>query len=286
MRGRNCWLFLLTILAVALEPVARGSGRGPTAVGFDLYRGYLIVVRGSAGPLKDLNFLLDTGASPTVLDRRLAQKLHLDEMPGVLAGLNGRAVAGQAVAPTLQFGPVKRDNLPVLIEDLALLDKALPVRIDAVIGLDLVGQGAIEINYSSRRINFGPVSSLENPMPLRMSGGLPLVDAEFNQTPVHLLLDTGASSLILLQQEASTSATPVKISTTQRSTNMIGEFERNQVWLRSLRLGKAEFRQEPAFLVHTRGDGTGDFDGLVNPALLGITRVAIDLDRGLVAFSR
>ena len=90
MRGRRYWLLsLLTILTVAMEPVAQGAGGPPTAVGFDLYRGYLIVVRGSAGPEKGLNFLLDTGASYTVLDGRLARKLRLDEVPGVLAGVNG-----------------------------------------------------------------------------------------------------------------------------------------------------------------------------------------------------
>jgi predicted aspartyl protease len=276
----------LTILSVALEPVARGTGGGPTTVGFDLYRGYVIVVRGSAGPLKDLNFLLDTGASPTVLDRRLAQKLYLDEQPGVLAGLNGRAAAGRAVVPTLQFGPMRRDNLPIVIEDLTFFDKALPVRIDAVIGLDVVGQGAFEIDYSSHRINFGPISPLKNSLHFRMSDGLPLVDAELNQTPVHLLLDTGASSLILFEPKVPTPASPVNISAAQHSTNMIGEFERKQVRLRSLTLGKAEFRQEPAFLVRTRGDATEDFDGLVSPALLGATKVVIDLDHGVVAFSR
>src|ERR1700692_4172816 len=133
MRGRNyCWLTLLTVLLVAGEPAARGYTHGQE-VRFDLYYNYLIVARGSAGSLKGLNFLLDTGASPTVLDRRLAQKLQLEERPRVLAGLNGRAVTGRGILPTLQFGPTRKDNLPVLIEDLSFLEHALTVRIDAVI---------------------------------------------------------------------------------------------------------------------------------------------------------
>jgi predicted aspartyl protease len=280
------WMSLLTILALALEPVAQGSGVGPTTVRFDLYRGYLIVVRGSAGPLKDLNFLLDTGASPTVLDRRLANKLQLVELPGVLGGLNGRVAAGRAIAPGLQIGPTRRDNLPVVIEDLSFFDKALPVRIDGVIGLDVVGQMAFEIDYSSREINFGPISHLKNSVRLWLKDGLPVVDAKVDQASVHLLLDTGASSLILFDAKTPIPASPVKISAGQRSANMIGEFERKQVQLRSLRLGQAEFLQEPAFLVRTRGDATVDFDGLLSPAVLGITKVAIDLDQGVVAFSR
>ncbi|MGB8535192.1 MAG: retropepsin-like aspartic protease [Acidobacteriaceae bacterium] len=285
MRGRRYWLlYLLTILTVALEPGAKGTVGRSIAVGFDLYRGYLIVVRGSAGPRKDLNFLLDTGVSYTVLDRRLARKLRLHELPGVLAGVNGRVAAGRAIAPSLQIGPARRENLSVMIEDLSCFDKALPVRIDAVIGLDVVGQGAFEIDYSSRRINFGPLPSLKNTLRLRMSGGLPLVDAELDETPVHLVLDTGASSLILFEPKTATQA---KISAAEHSAKSMGEFEGKPVWLSSLKLGQAEFQQEAAFLV-PRGGGIEDrdFDGLVSPALLGITKVAIDLDQGVVAFSR
>jgi len=285
MRGRRYWLLcLLTILTVGLEPGAKGTVGRSIAVGFDLYRGYLIVVRGSAGPRKDLNFLLDTGASYTVLDQRLARKLRLDELPGVLAGVNGRVAAGRAIAPSLQIGPTRRENLSVMIEDLSCFDKALPVRIDAVIGLDVVGQGAFEIDYSSRQINFGPLPSLENTLRLRMSGGLPLVDAELDETPVHLVLDTGASSLILFGPRTATQA---KISAVEHSAKTMGEFEGKPVWLSRLKLGQAEFQREAAFLV-PRGGGIEDrdFDGLVSPALLGITKVAIDLDQGVVAFSR
>jgi predicted aspartyl protease len=287
MRGRSYWLLsLLTILAVAFEPVAKGSGGRSTTIGFDLYRGYLIVVRGSAGPQRDLNFLLDTGANPTVLDRRLAQTLRLDEVPGVLTVINGRVAAGRAIAPSLQIGPARRDNLPVVIEDLSFFERAIPVRIDGVIGLDVLGQGAFEIDYSSRQINFGPLRSLKNPLRLRMSGGLPLVDVELNQTPAHLVVDTGASSLILFEPKTSASASPVSIRAVQHSSNTMGEFQGKPLWLRGLRLGQAEFRREPAFLVNSRAYATDSLDGLVSPATLGITKIAFDFDKGVVFFSR
>ncbi len=73
MRGRNNWLLvLLILLTVAGVPAASGYTKSP-ALRFDLYRDYLIVVQGSAGPVKGLNFLLDTGASPTILDRQVAR---------------------------------------------------------------------------------------------------------------------------------------------------------------------------------------------------------------------
>jgi predicted aspartyl protease len=287
MRGHAiCWFSLLTVLFMAGEPPARGYGNQSDTVHFDLYRDYLIVVRGSAGPLKGLNFLLDTGASPAVIDRRVAEKLQLAEQPGSMAVLGGSVQAGQATVPSLEVGPVRRDNLNVVVEDLSFFQKAFPVRIDAVVGLDVLGQSAFEIDYIAREIRFGAVPALKNSLPLRLQGGLPVIDAELNHLPVHLLLDTGASALILFQPVTPRPASPMRVSEVRPTPGTIGEFERKQVWLDSLRLGEAEFGKEPAFLVKGTGSGAQDFAGLISPAMLGITRLSIDLGRGVFAFSR
>jgi hypothetical protein len=285
MRGHSLFgISLLTVLLLAGEPPAKGYTDGQK-VRFDLYRDYLIVAKGSAGPLKGLHFLLDTGASPTVLDRPLAQKLHLEEIPASIAVLEGSVPAGQATVPSLQFGPVRRDNLHVLIEDLSFFQKALPVHIDAVVGLDVLGQSAFEIDYISHEIRFGSFPPLANSLPLQLKAGLPIVDAEMNRLSVHLLVDTGAYALILFEPSPPSPASPVRISA-DRSPSTIGEFDRKQVWLTSLRLGEAEFGKKPAFLVHSRPGAAQDFDGLMSPAALGITKVAVDLERGVLAFSR
>jgi predicted aspartyl protease len=287
MRGHAfCWFSLLTVLLMAGEPPARGYGNHRDTVHFDLYRDYLIVVRGSAGPLKGLNFLLDTGATPTVLDRRVAEKLHLDQLPASIAVLGGSVQGGQATAPSLEVGPARRDNLDVIVEDLSFFQKAFPVRIDAVVGLDVLGQSAFEIDYTAREIRFGPLTPLKNSLPLRLEAGLPIVDAELNHLSVHLLLDTGASALILFQPATPRPASPMRVSEVRPTPGTIGEFDRKQVWLDSLRLGEAEFGKEAAFLVKGAGDGSQNFDGLISPAMVGITKLSIDLGRGVFAFSR
>jgi predicted aspartyl protease len=286
MRGRNfCLISLLMLLALAVELPARGYTDGKP-LRFDLYHDYLIVARGSVGSEKDLNFLVDTGANPTLLDRRVAQKLHLREEPGVLAGLNGRVQAGLATVPSLQFGPIRRDNLGVVVEDLSFFSKAIPVRIDGVIGLDVVGQIPFEIDYSANRISFGPLPSLKNSLPLEIRGGLPIVTAEVDHLSAHLVLDTGASSLILFAPKGPALISQVKASDIQKSSSTMGEFERKPVPLGSLTLGQTEFRRQPAVLAQSRFDGTEDFDGLVSPALLGITKLAIDVQRGVFEFNR
>ncbi|MEO7144105.1 MAG: hypothetical protein ABI165_11470, partial [Bryobacteraceae bacterium] len=108
-------------------------------------------------------------------------------------------------------------------------------------------------------------------------------EAQVNHLAAHLIVDTGAPALILLEPSG---PKPMRVSEVRPTPGTIGEFDRKQVWLPSLRLGEAEFGKEPAFLVRSRGDGAQDFDGLMSPAALGITKIAIDLGRGVFTFSR
>jgi hypothetical protein len=175
-------LFCFALNTQALTPTGdRDFGSPPpveSTVKFDLYHDYLIVARGSAGPLKGLTFLIDTGASPSVLDPRLAQKLHLQQSPASIAVVGGSVPAGTAIVPSLNLGPIRRENVPVLIEDLSFFQKALPVRIDGVIGLDVLGQSAFLIDYGARQIHFGSHVVLPISIPLRLVKGLAIVDAE------------------------------------------------------------------------------------------------------------
>jgi hypothetical protein len=286
MRGRNfCLLSLLMLLALAIELPARGY-TDAKPLRFDLYHDYLIVARGSVGSQKGLNFLVDTGANPSVLDRRVAQKLHLQERPSILAGINGRVQAGQATVPSLQFGPIRRENVNMVVADLSFFSKAIPVPIDGVIGLDVVGQTPFEIDYAASQISFGLIPSLKNSLPLELRGGLPIVTAELNHLSTHLVLDTAASALIVFAPQTPATVSRVNATAVQQSSSRMGEFERKPVQLGSLTLGQMELRGQPAFLLQKPWDRNEDFDGLMSPALLGITRLAIDAQRGVVEFSR
>ena len=268
-------LLLLVLFAQTLYGFAKPADG---TLRFELYQGYLMVVHGSAGPLKGLNFLLDTGASPSVLDTRLASRLHLERSPARVRVVGGMAEAEVAIASDLVLGPVERARLPVQIEDLSFLQKALPVRIDGIVGLDTLGQSSFVIDYVAREIHFGAYSRMPFSVPLRFKGGLAVVEVEVNRVRAQLMVDTGASALTLFARGTGT-VKDLKVS------QSIGEFTHKEVTLRSLRLGGTEFGQEPASVVLGEPQGS-DFDGLVSPAVLGMRRVAFDLDRSILEFSR
>ncbi len=262
-------------------PIQRPIGTVP----FDLYQGYFMVVRGSVGGLKNLNFFVDTGVNFPVLDSRIARKLNLrGEEANSIVILGGKMQGEEANLPSLAFGPVQRSNLEVITADLSFFEKFLPVRIDAIVGLDVLGQSPFVIDYSSRVIRFGLAPAWPDSVPLRRDGGLAVFDAEVDQTPVHLLFDTGASTLILFAGGAP-QVSNVKVDSVGQP-EATGKFESKEVRLRSLRLGPEEFGKKPALVTPNPKPSQIDFDGLVSPVTLGISRVSVDLERGILAFSR
>jgi predicted aspartyl protease len=294
MRCRDHCLLgvMLAGLAVAQQPsgirlpeTVMGQ-KSETTIRFNLYRGYLILAQGSAGPFHNVNLLLDTGTSSTILDQSLAKRLHLVETSAVIAVANGKVQGRVATVPSIGIGPIRRNNLRVLIQNLDFLKRSLSLPVGGVIGLDVLGQISFVVDYTSREIHFGARTLLPNCIPLQMKEGLATVDAELNHSPVHLLLDTGASSMTIFETRMPRSVSGHSIGPVKQSTNLKGNVELKQVWLHSVKLGEAEFGQEPAFIIQDRTDAGRDFDGLMSPAALGLTKIAVDLERGVLAFSR
>jgi predicted aspartyl protease len=275
MLNRNRLVTFAFFFACSVAALAK-----PTegALRFDLYRGYLVVVHGSAGPLKGLNFLLDTGTNPSMLDKRIAAKLHLERTPANVRVVGGNVQAERAVAPELVLGPVERSGVPVFVADLSFFQDALPVPIDGVIGLDTLGDTAFLIDYVAREIHFGALPVMPYSLPLHATGGLAVVSAEVNSIPRRLLVDTGASSLTLFAPNDA-AARAVKVS------ERIGQFTHKDVTLHSVKLGSTDFGPEQASVVVGEWQGYA-FDGLVSPAMLGMRRVSFDLGRGVLGFSR
>ena len=280
-------LVLLAHLAFGSDIPARelapGLGEPAESVRFQLYQGYLIVVHGSIGAVKNLNIFLDTGATRSLLDSRVAKKLNLRGEESVsIVRLDRRTRAQETNLPSLEIGPLKRSNLRVVTADLSFYEKVLPVRIDAVVGLDVLGQRPFVIDYPGRVIRFESAPAMQVSLPLRLDQGLAVFDAEIDHTPVHLLFDTGAGSIVLFNK-----ATPGSTGTKDtEESSKTADFEEKKVWLRTLRLGAEEFGQRPALLTRNPKPSQLDVDGLMSPAALGISRVAVDVKAGVLAFSR
>jgi predicted aspartyl protease len=267
------------------EP-AHEASLGHQEIPFRTYRGYLIAVQGSLGDTERLNFIIDTGSDPSVIDIRIAQKLRMVGVAGKLAVHNQVVEVQQAVLPSVQIGALRAESLPVLIRDLAFLENGLGIRVDAVIGMDVLSLNNFSIDFTTNRIAFGTVPVFSSSAPLQSKPPWLAVQMEVNGVSVNLLVDTGASGIHLFQSRIR-DRLPKLISLGERtSANMGGDFRLQRVLLATTNLGETDFGQQNAFVVEDHEDTSLDFDGLLGPSALGLKRIAFDFQRYTFSWER
>jgi hypothetical protein len=117
---------------------------------FELRNGFLIVVEGHIGRLKGLKFILDTGASRSVVDRSVAKEFALLRSPGKIFSFDKYIPVELAKFPEVQFGPVKVKGATLMIADFVKSSR-FAEHVDAIIGLDLLcASRGLLIDYEAR----------------------------------------------------------------------------------------------------------------------------------------
>jgi predicted aspartyl protease len=113
----------------------------------------LVPVRiGDAGPF---TFVLDTGASGTVLSTRTAAALHLDARPGATAtGAGGETAASMATIERMSVGGTVVNHMSVAVADMPEVEKAIGRSIDGVVGYDFFGSKCVVLDYTSKVVRF------------------------------------------------------------------------------------------------------------------------------------
>jgi predicted aspartyl protease len=271
------------ILGTQLVAAAESAGEVP----FKLYRGYTMVVRGSIGNLNNLNFLIDTGAVPSVLDRRIARKLRLAGTPGKLSVFTQKLDTEQTNAPNVQLGQLHADALPVVVRDLSFAEQALGTRVDAMIGFDFLGQTAFTIDYLCRKIVFGPIDTSMAAISYQARPGYVVVEMQIQHRQLLLLVDTGASDLIFFESGVRDCLSAIQIVGSRTWSNIGGEVRVKQVQLASAALGIMPWNQRDAFILEeTGGRPPAGLDGLLGVTSLKARRVAFDPDRKLFAWDQ
>lgn len=254
----------------------RAIASQPTGeVPFELVHSCLVVVRGSLNGVKGRNLLIDTGSNPTVLDADMARTLGISGGAADLVTLEGHIQANHGLLSSVTLGPVTAKSVPVFIADLSHSLKDIGIRIDALVGLDVLKNTDFVIDYRAQRISFGPAPRYRDSIPLEIDPPFYFVAMEIDGKPKRVLIDTGAEGLFIFRGRNTTEPLAAKVLPRNASHVSLGD-NRIEVEIPEVRLGALERKRQRAYVENTPQPSSTDFDGLVGPLALGMFQVVFD----------
>ena len=286
-------LTLLAVLNLSLCAVGVGGDltvRTPrptqpvSEIPFKAYQDYLIVVDGRIGNLEHQNLLLDTGSNPSMIDRGVSAKLGLQGSSRNLSLFNKSVSSESVTLPDVQCGPLQRQNLAVMVADFSAIGRGLGVRIDAVIGLDVLGATNFTVDYAKRRILFGTASVEHHTVPFRSGEQFITVNVKSGGRQLHLLVDTGTPQLVLFESRLR-GVDYVQTSVVGNGHNASGNVRFGAVVLPQAKIGTLEVGPQAASVVKSQQDFANDLDGLMGLSCLRPKRISFDFDRQLLGWS-
>lgn len=161
-------------------------------------------VNGSAA----MPFILDTGASTTVLDTRLVADLGLTATNPHAASTGGGSVdASEVTGVDVSVGGTKLGALTVAAIDLANLSAGLGLRIGGILGYDCFRRHVVEIDYGAPRVTFHDPDHYHAPadhrmLPLTLEDQVPFITAQIvrdgRTSAARLEFDTGMTGALTL----------------------------------------------------------------------------------------
>jgi predicted aspartyl protease len=257
----NRWLFSLACLSLFFPSSLQADEN--TQLPFRLSSGYLIQVEGRIGDHAHLKFLLDTGATISIVSKRMAQKLKLETQPTHSFSLFDQSFRWEtAIVPEVQFGPIRVANVTALVGDLASYSEFASAA-DAIIGMDLLRLSNWTIDFGARHLIFAP-----DPPEAYVAGGDPMakcliVEFQVQGHPVHLIVDTGVSGIFLYEDRVRRSVPALHISGIVRNATMDRQLQVKQGALSDVVLGSRKREVSVVFLPEPGEDVIPGIDGLV-----------------------
>jgi predicted aspartyl protease len=259
----------LTAHASAQEPDRSCPG---SPLSFDLVSNFVVVIHGQIGELDGLRFILDTGSSYSVIDRRVADRIGLHRRPGRVFNYDRDLAVEWADVSDLRIGPMRVAGIRMKVARLADISE-FGENADGIIGLDVLSRAKkIGIDYERRRVSIEFDEGCgSRPSTVKSF----LVTVVIQGIPIRLQVDTGLRYVLLYKGRLNTALPHLRTEGEPRD-GFIGRMRATQVNLTGVQVFGPD-AVTPIFLIEGPGKtDLGGIDGYLGPASLHAKRIELD----------
>jgi hypothetical protein len=269
-----------TLLLSVVCGAAVGSSRqlASNEMAIQVYGGFLVVARGSVNNADNLRFLLDTGASNSAIDRRLAERLGLHGQPAKVVDFDKTVALEWTEVQEMTFGPERICNVRVMIEDLGYF-RSTGVHVDGVIGLDLLRRESFLVDYARERVVFGPTATSGMPgVPMRADAKSITVEVELDMRPVWMVADTGTRGIVLYEDTLKDLLANYRVEGRSGAVSLGGPLESRIAIVPRLRLGGQNLEREVVLISAPGAKRLSGVSGYLGLAALDAKQVAFSFE--------
>jgi hypothetical protein len=272
---------LLFLVGAHSDAKTRGQLEG-TELPMKVVGGYLLVIQASVGDRHALNFLLDTGATTSAIDRKLAEGLHLATRSSQMVNFDKTLQVQWCVLPELVYGPERAANIKVVVEDLRYL-RTSGAAVDGVIGWDLLRRHSFRLDFANKRVVFGAISATEGHSVLFRESSLCLsVPIDLDRRELWMIADTGMRGTMFYESQLET--TPYQREASISGHSVGGNVESQIALVPRLRLGTQDLDRRVYVVRSPNSALVHGIAGYLGIASLNAKQVTFDLDRGVLSW--
>jgi hypothetical protein len=271
-------LFVKVLLIVSSscgQEKATASSEIRLSVPFQLTSGFLITIKGRIGPLDDLQFILDTGVITSVVDRRVADQLHIPRHVDQVFSFQKYVKVERAEFPEVRCGPVIVKDASMFVADLSKISE-FSGHADVIIGMDLLSLSKkLRIDYDSRMVVFVDPDAGIVVSPRRPQGLTTLLVVQGR--PMRLLIDTGLEGILLYENRLRARVPDLRLEGRTKNAR-VGWMTARTTTLRGVELNNPDSSVEVLLADGPIQDVMPGVDGYLGVASLKARLVEFDLE--------
>jgi hypothetical protein len=261
------------------DPTESRSG-----IPFKLYAGYLVVIEGRIGGLGKLRFVLDTGVTHSVIDRKLAARTSVERSSGKVLNFDRTVLVEWTDVSEVQFGPIDLAHFSMIVSDLRYF-QSFATNIDAVIGLDVLRLSSFSIDYDARKIFFGPMNTASG-VPMISDPVCLSVQLVVGDNRLRLVVDTGAPALVLYEDRVLGRIGQLRIASEIDGSSMGGYVHAKRATLPRTRLGTTDLGRTVFLVKAPPANVLPGIDGYLGTDALKARRIDFNFETNTLAWKR